>query len=56
MILLLDAPDGFRELSVLPVLIILMALPEVVGAGAQSERFKASSERDPKSSAFANRS
>ena len=56
MILLLDTPDGFRELLVSLVLIVLMTLPEVVGAGAQSEYFKASSERDSKSSAFANRS
>ena len=56
MILLLGTSDGLRELLVLLVLLVLMALPEVVGAGAQSEYFKASSERDSKSSAFANRS
>ena len=56
MILLLDASDGLRELLVLLVLLVLMALPEVVGAGTQSKEFKTSSERDSKSSAFANRS
>ena len=56
MILLLNASDGFRKLFVFLVLLVLMTLPEVVSAGTQSELFKTSSERDSKSSAFANRS
>ncbi len=55
-VLLLDASDGLRELLVFLVLVILMALPEVIGAGTQSKLFKTSFERDSKSSTFANRS